>query len=150
MFVVQFLGASPANLNGMRRQSKRKKRIFHFNHLHVLPPATGYWGKKKEREKKQEKNAENTTTKVSDSPGKKSPSKSMGSGLLSGKDCPICMCELTDITSTNCGHIFCEVLVDFDMLNLSKSCILQAIEHQGTCPICRKKLTKRGIHPLFV
>ena len=45
--------------------------------------------------------------------------------------CGICMDELTEETSTKCGHIFC------------KKCIDAAIAAQHKCPSCRQKLNKR-------
>lgn len=38
--------------------------------------------------------------------------------------------------STTCGHVFCS------------SCILQAINTTHQCPLCRKKLTLKLIHPI--
>jgi len=31
-------------------------------------------------------------------------------GTLPGKDCPICLSPISDITAAVCGHVFCEVL----------------------------------------
>ncbi|XP_005094759.1 E3 ubiquitin-protein ligase RNF4 isoform X2 [Aplysia californica] len=59
--------------------------------------------------------------------------------------CPICLDDLKQIRhthrqviSTNCGHIFCD------------ECIKTAIDTQHACPTCRKKLTKKSFHPLFL
>jgi len=52
--------------------------------------------------------------------------------------CTVCLSPISDITATVCGHLFCE------------GCIMQAIKAQGKCPICRRSLTERCIHPLFV
>lgn len=40
--------------------------------------------------------------------------------------------------STVCGHIFCS------------ACIKQAIDVQHMCPTCRKRLTKRQIHQIYL
>jgi hypothetical protein len=64
--------------------------------------------------------------------------KSGAEGTLPGKDCPICLSPISDITAAVCGHVFCE------------ECILQAIHHQGKCPKCRRVLTAKDIHPLFL
>ncbi|KAF4374608.1 hypothetical protein G4B88_004860 [Cannabis sativa] len=45
--------------------------------------------------------------------------------------CGICMDQLTEETSTKCGHIFCKI------------CIETAIATQKKCPTCRQKLKKR-------
>lgn len=52
--------------------------------------------------------------------------------------CPICMCPLTQETSTKCGHIFC------------KDCIKMAISSQGKCPTCRKKVTAKDLIRVFL
>ncbi|XP_060085568.1 E3 ubiquitin-protein ligase RNF4-like [Ylistrum balloti] len=59
--------------------------------------------------------------------------------------CPVCLDSDKRITrdgrqlnSTTCGHIFCNV------------CIQGAIQTQKRCPTCRKKLTLRQIHPIFL
>lgn len=59
--------------------------------------------------------------------------------------CPICMEDETSLRnngqqlmSTNCGHVFC------------RRCIRVSIQTQRRCPTCRKKLTIRQIHPIFL
>lgn len=59
--------------------------------------------------------------------------------------CPVCfdsdsMIQRTQrqLYSTMCGHIFCS------------TCIKQTISLQGTCPTCRKKITKKQIHQIFL
>ncbi|KAK7109704.1 E3 ubiquitin-protein ligase RNF4-like [Littorina saxatilis] len=58
--------------------------------------------------------------------------------------CPVCMETDTQIRrnrqlySTVCGHIFCS------------ACIKQAIDVQHMCPTCRKRLTKRQIHQIYL
>ncbi|XP_072177891.1 E3 ubiquitin-protein ligase RNF4-like [Diadema setosum] len=59
--------------------------------------------------------------------------------------CPICMEDENSIRnnghhlmSTNCGHVFC------------RPCIRASIQSQHRCPTCRKKLTIRQIHPIFL
>jgi late competence protein required for DNA uptake (superfamily II DNA/RNA helicase) len=52
--------------------------------------------------------------------------------------CVICMDTMKDETSTTCGHIFCE------------SCIQGAIKAQKKCPTCRKKLTMKNIHRIYI
>jgi len=58
--------------------------------------------------------------------------------LLRQVKCTICLSPLEDLTASVCGHVFCE------------GCIMQAIKAQGKCPICRRPLTERSIHPLFI
>ena len=59
--------------------------------------------------------------------------------------CAICMDDFDQIkkarrqlTSTTCGHVFCN------------PCITSSIRSQAKCPTCRKKLTKKSLHPLFL
>ncbi|KAI4317348.1 hypothetical protein L6164_025222 [Bauhinia variegata] len=52
--------------------------------------------------------------------------------------CGICMCELTDATSTKCGHIFC------------KECLVAAIAFQHKCPSCRRKLRKNDMFRVYL
>jgi len=58
--------------------------------------------------------------------------------ILRQVKCTICLSPLDDLTASVCGHVFCE------------GCIMQAIKVQGKCPICRRPLTERSIHPLFL
>lgn len=54
-------------------------------------------------------------------------------------NCPICMGPLgEEIMSTRCGHIFC------------KNCIKTAINVQGKCPTCRKKVTVKQLVRVFL
>ncbi|PUZ53286.1 hypothetical protein GQ55_5G041100 [Panicum hallii var. hallii] len=52
--------------------------------------------------------------------------------------CPICMNELTEATSTVCGHIFCQ------------KCIKAAIQAQKKCPTCRRSLNKNQHHRVYL
>lgn len=59
--------------------------------------------------------------------------------------CAICMDDFNQIkkakrqlTSTTCGHVFCN------------PCIASSLRAQAKCPTCRKKLTKKQLHPIFL
>uniref|UniRef100_A0A3P8V5G3 Ring finger protein 4 n=1 Tax=Cynoglossus semilaevis TaxID=244447 RepID=A0A3P8V5G3_CYNSE len=59
--------------------------------------------------------------------------------------CPVCLDTYTEIVdsgrlvvSTKCGHVFCS------------QCLRDALSSSHTCPTCRKKLTNRQYHPLYV
>lgn len=59
--------------------------------------------------------------------------------------CPICWDDEETIKrrkrqlmSTTCGHIFCD------------KCIRNAVQIQNKCPTCRKKLSLRQLHPIFL
>ncbi|XP_061832798.1 E3 ubiquitin-protein ligase RNF4 [Nerophis lumbriciformis] len=59
--------------------------------------------------------------------------------------CPVCMdsySEMVDsgrlVVSTKCGHVFCS------------QCIRDALSRSHTCPTCRKRLTPRQYHPLYI
>ncbi|KAM3334828.1 hypothetical protein ACQJBY_029323 [Aegilops geniculata] len=52
--------------------------------------------------------------------------------------CPVCINELVDASSTICGHIFC------------KKCIEVSIRFQKKCPTCRRRLTMRNFHRIYL
>lgn len=52
--------------------------------------------------------------------------------------CAICMENMKEETTTICGHVFC------------KKCIVRAIEVNKRCPTCRKKLTMKNIHRIYI
>ncbi|XP_019626442.1 PREDICTED: E3 ubiquitin-protein ligase RNF4-like [Branchiostoma belcheri] len=59
--------------------------------------------------------------------------------------CPVCLDDAKQISvtgrrlmSTVCGHVFCE------------TCLKEALQTQKKCPNCRKKLTVKQIHPIFI
>lgn len=53
-------------------------------------------------------------------------------------NCSVCTSELTEPCSTICGHIFC------------RHCITDSIRKQKKCPICRKRLTLKNFHRVFL
>ncbi|XP_034250436.1 uncharacterized protein LOC117650903 [Thrips palmi] len=58
-----------------------------------------------------------------------------------GWSCPICLESKTavpEIMSTTCGHIFCG------------TCIRSAVKLHKKCPTCRKKLTVKQFHKIFL
>ncbi|KAF0694090.1 Aste57867_15010 [Aphanomyces stellatus] len=52
--------------------------------------------------------------------------------------CPLCLEVMCDITATKCGHAYC------------KACITHVIAETQKCPLCRRRLQIRDIHPLFL
>ncbi|XP_030251423.1 E3 ubiquitin-protein ligase RNF4 isoform X2 [Sparus aurata] len=59
--------------------------------------------------------------------------------------CPVCLDSYSEIVesgrlvvSTKCGHVFCS------------QCLRDALTSSHTCPTCRKRLTHRQYHPLYV
>ncbi|XP_063780693.1 E3 ubiquitin-protein ligase RNF4 [Pseudophryne corroboree] len=59
--------------------------------------------------------------------------------------CPICLDGYSEITqsgrlivSTKCGHIFCS------------QCLRDALKNATSCPTCRKKLTHKQYHPIYI
>ena len=44
-------------------------------------------------------------------------------------DCPICLSNITDTTTTNCGHSYCKICID--------NCLDSKLE----CPMCRIEIT---------
>lgn len=56
----------------------------------------------------------------------------------SEKKCPICLDPLVRASVTLCGHVYCT------------ECILNVVKSTKQCPICRKKLSQRGFHPIYM
>ncbi|KAM4673963.1 E3 ubiquitin-protein ligase RNF4 [Amazona ochrocephala] len=59
--------------------------------------------------------------------------------------CPICMDFYSEIVqsgrlivSTKCGHVFCS------------QCLRDSLRNANSCPTCRKKLTHRQYHPIYI
>uniref|UniRef100_A0A3Q2YYQ3 Ring finger protein 4 n=1 Tax=Hippocampus comes TaxID=109280 RepID=A0A3Q2YYQ3_HIPCM len=59
--------------------------------------------------------------------------------------CPVCMDTYSEmvesgrlVVSTKCGHVFCS------------QCLRDALRRSLTCPTCRKRLTPRQYHPLYI
>uniref|UniRef100_UPI0037E7E57E E3 ubiquitin-protein ligase RNF4 isoform X1 n=2 Tax=Semicossyphus pulcher TaxID=241346 RepID=UPI0037E7E57E len=59
--------------------------------------------------------------------------------------CPVCLDSYSEIiesgrlvVSTECGHVFCS------------QCLRDTLTYSHTCPTCRKRLTHRQYHPLYV
>jgi hypothetical protein len=60
------------------------------------------------------------------------------STLLKALNCSICQFEMKNMTSTKCGHTFCE------------QCIKQAIRVNKKCPTCRKITNMKDLHRVFL
>jgi hypothetical protein len=58
--------------------------------------------------------------------------------LTDNLKCPVCLDDLKDPTSTTCGHLFCW------------RCIQISVSDFKHCPTCRKKLTRKAIHRIFI
>ncbi|XP_061469056.1 E3 ubiquitin-protein ligase RNF4-like [Rhineura floridana] len=59
--------------------------------------------------------------------------------------CPICMESYAEIVhggrlivSTKCGRIFCS------------QCLRDSLRHASSCPTCRKKLSQKQYHPIYI
>ncbi|KAM9413204.1 E3 ubiquitin-protein ligase RNF4 isoform 2-T5 [Salvelinus alpinus] len=59
--------------------------------------------------------------------------------------CPVCMDSYAEIiesgrlvVSTKCGHLFCS------------QCLRDSLSRSHTCPTCRKKLTHKQYHPIYI
>ncbi|XP_006781979.1 RING finger protein 4 isoform X1 [Neolamprologus brichardi] len=59
--------------------------------------------------------------------------------------CPVCLDGYSEIVgssrlvvSTRCGHVFCS------------QCLRDSLTSSHTCPTCRKRLTHRQYHPLYI
>ncbi|XP_019408703.1 PREDICTED: E3 ubiquitin-protein ligase RNF4 [Crocodylus porosus] len=64
------------------------------------------------------------------------------SGTIS---CPICMDGYSEIiqsgrliVATKCGHVFCS------------QCLRDSLRNANSCPTCRKKLSHRQYHPIYI
>ncbi|KAJ3256116.1 E3 ubiquitin-protein ligase rnf4 [Boothiomyces macroporosus] len=55
--------------------------------------------------------------------------------------CAVCQnlaSKETQLCATMCGHVFCE------------ECLLESLKHTKNCPTCRKKISKKGYHKIFI
>nr|KAF6280204.1 ring finger protein 4 [Pipistrellus kuhlii] len=59
--------------------------------------------------------------------------------------CPICMDGYAEIVqngrvivSTECGHVFCS------------QCLRDSLKNANTCPTCRKKMSHKRYHPIYI
>lgn len=52
--------------------------------------------------------------------------------------CPVCLGDTKETTTTHCGHIFC------------RECIVMTITNLGRCPACRRELTLDQIHRVYI
>jgi len=57
--------------------------------------------------------------------------------LVKALKCPICQFPIKDISSTKCGHLFCQ------------NCLEQAVRLYKKCPTCRKHVFLKDIHRIF-
>ncbi|XP_055638894.1 uncharacterized protein LOC129776953 [Toxorhynchites rutilus septentrionalis] len=66
-------------------------------------------------------------------------SSSEGGASSNSIICPICFDSIfkKDPSSTICGHLFCY------------SCISQEIQLRKKCPLCKRKLTRAQVHPIY-
>mmetsp|Transcript_22527 Transcript_22527/g.62236 ORF Transcript_22527/g.62236 Transcript_22527/m.62236 type:complete len:201 (+) Transcript_22527:84-686(+) len=62
------------------------------------------------------------------------PPASEGTGIK----CPVCLDPITQMSTTHCGHVFC------------MPCIKDCIKAQKRCPKCRKPLTMKQVHRVFL
>jgi len=59
--------------------------------------------------------------------------------IAPGFECPICLEKHKDnLVVTNCGHIFC------------KPCLKESLKASKQCAKCRKKLTAKSYHSIFI
>jgi len=73
---------------------------------------------------------------------------SSSAGLVSHAHCPICLESFTEVKSsgcrvmaTTCGHVFCEECLRG---------VLDGLHGCRKCPTCRKKISARSVHPLYI
>lgn len=55
-------------------------------------------------------------------------------------ECPICMepFDTKQLSATVCGHIFCT------------PCLKSALQSKKVCPMCRKHVNMKKVHPLYL
>ena len=54
------------------------------------------------------------------------------------RKCPVCFDLIQNPSVTLCGHVYCT------------ECIKAAVSATKQCPICRRKMTAKGFHPLYL
>ncbi|KAK3535547.1 hypothetical protein QTP70_016817 [Hemibagrus guttatus] len=106
----------------------------------------------------QSRRMQGTESYVLSSDDEEEPSQSLSPALLSSLhasararstpgavSCPVCMDAYAEIiesgrlmVSTKCGHLFCS------------QCIRDSLARAHNCPTCRKKLTYKQYHPIYI
>ncbi|KAI4883257.1 hypothetical protein NFI96_015886, partial [Prochilodus magdalenae] len=106
----------------------------------------------------QSRRGQGTESYVLSSDEEEEPSLSLSPALLSSLrassrarstpgavSCPVCMDAYAEIiesgrlmVSTKCGHLFCS------------QCIRDSLARAHSCPTCRKKLTHKQYHPIYI
>ncbi|KAB5571026.1 hypothetical protein PDJAM_G00228160 [Pangasius djambal] len=106
----------------------------------------------------QSRRMQGTESYVLSSDDEEEPSPSLSPALLSSLhasararstpgavSCPVCMDAYAEIiesgrlmVSTKCGHLFCS------------QCIRDSLARAHNCPTCRKKLTYKQYHPIYI
>ena len=91
--------------------------------------------------------------KITAKPRRKPPVNSGETGVSDADTsaklvCPVCLDSASEVKATGrrlmattCGHVFCEECVKGILNNLASG---------RNCPTCRKKLSARSVHPLFI
>lgn len=94
---------------------------------------------KKEKSKKRN-STEEASAETSKAPAEASRAPAAKVPTRTNFDCPVCLESLKHkpIVSTICGHIFCA------------PCSKSVIRRTKTCPNCRKSITSKSIHPIYL
>lgn len=75
-------------------------------------------------------------------------SNDSGANTTPKPTCPVCLDSLSEVKAagrqvmaTTCGHVFCDECIQG---------VLDANAGARKCPTCRKKLSTRSVHPLYI
>ena len=150
--IVDLTVTSPSPPINTSPQRRRNRNRYRMDSVEILEPqrelqietviddldlpqlATGFIHKAKEN--KDQSPSDNPTTSTSDN---------VAVTNAPTWTCPICFDSLQQLQqgnisrySTVCGHVFCQ------------PCIHDSVKNMRKCPACRKKLTLKQIHPIFI
>ena len=120
--------SSPITLRAGNQNSKLSRNLNASDEVTVVKTVKLPAGKGKKTQKLLE------PILVVDPPAQTSPTTT----VTTDKKCPVCFDIIQRPSVTLCGHVYCT------------ECIGAAVNTTKQCPICRKKLTKRGFHPLYL
>lgn len=129
---------------GARTTAKQKKKMHYLLELIIFimseSPVIQLSSDEEEEDEIEEIEFRNATQKLIDNPSQSEENRS--AKKLSDIQCPICFDDITDATTTSCGHIFCLECIEQSISSShARGQVRNAARGKGLCPLCRKEVT---------